>query len=474
MNPVIDDRLLAELLDRAGDPEGFARFEAQGESCGWCREPVRLSGRVTEVDGSRRDIVYTTASEPDGVLLKACGSRRATRCPSCSDLYLGDARQLIGAGLRGGKGVPETVTTHPAIFATFTAPSFGAVHGRRQRGGRIQPCRTGSPKERCLHGRPLSCWVRHADDDPTLGEPLCAECFDYERAVLWNSLSSELWRRTTIYLRRMLARLVGLGDKELRSLVRVSFSKVVEYQRRGVVHVHAVIRLDGVGEELSPPPAPFDASLLELAARLAARQVAVRYPEGATSGLARWGTQVDVRVVRSASAKDPAPGAVANYIAKYATKSADDSGAFDRRFRGPADLSYRDLPAHLGRLAKTAWDLGGREELASLNLHRWAHDLGHRGHWLTKSRRWSTTFCALRAERHVWRVAQFPVPQSCVAQSTASSEPDRQLPERVRRWKVVGFGWRTSADAYFARARSRQRRETRRLARDGRREMEAA
>lgn len=398
MNPIDDDRLLSELLERAGDPEGFARFEAQGEACGWCRQPVRLVGTVEEVDydGSGRRVVYSTVSEPDGELLMACGSRRATRCPSCAEAYQGDARQLIAAGLRGGKGVPETVAGHPAVFATFTAPSFGSVHGQRTRGGRAHPCRPGGPKGRCQHGRPLACWVRHTDIDPSLGEPICPECFDYEAAVLWNSLSSELWRRTTIYLRRMLARLVGVSEKELATLVRVSFSKVVEYQRRGVVHLHAVIRLDGAGEEIDSPPAPFDTGLLQLATQLAARQVAVRYPEGTIDGRAQWGTQKNIRPIMSDSLNDPSPGAVANYIAKYATKSADGIGALDRRFRGLADLKSRELPQHLGRLASTAWDLGGRDELARLNLQRWAHDLGHRGHWLTKSRRWSTTFRALR------------------------------------------------------------------------------
>jgi hypothetical protein len=464
VNPLGDDRLLAELLERAGDPDGFARFEAQGEACGWCRQPVRLMGSVEDVDpdGSRRRVVYSTAAEPDGELLMACGSRRATRCPSCAEIYQGDARQLIGSGLRGGKGVPETVVDHPAVFATFTAPSFGAVHGQRIRGGRSHPCRPGTPKERCPHGRPLACWVRHTDADPALGEALCPECFDYEAAVLWNSLSSELWRRTTIYLRRMLARLTGVSEKELGELVRVSFSKVVEYQRRGVVHVHAVIRLDGAGEEIASPPADFDAGLLQLAVHLAARQVAVHYPDSTISGQAHWGTQVDIRPIGNGSTNDPNPGAVANYIAKYATKSADSIGALDHRLRGPADLNSRELPQHLGRLARTAWDLGGRDELARLNLQRWAHDLGHRGHWLTKSRRWSTTFRALRAERQNWRLAQ-----------CRSTQPASGTTERIGDWSVVGFGWRTTGDACLADGRQRMRSEGRQIARQARREMEA-
>ena len=29
-----------------------------------------------------------------------------------------------------------------------------------------------------------------------VGEPLCAQCFDYESMVVWNALAPELWRRT--------------------------------------------------------------------------------------------------------------------------------------------------------------------------------------------------------------------------------------------------------------------------------------
>jgi hypothetical protein len=51
--------------------------------------------------------------------------RRASVCPPCAETYRADTYQLIRAGLVGGKGVPETVTGHPCVFATFTAPSFG-------------------------------------------------------------------------------------------------------------------------------------------------------------------------------------------------------------------------------------------------------------------------------------------------------------------------------------------------------------
>jgi hypothetical protein len=55
---------------------------------------------------------------------------------------------------------------------------------------------------------------------------------------------------------------------------------------------------------------------------------------------------------------------------------------------------------------ETAWRLGGRSELASMKLRTWTHQLGYRGHVLTKSRRYSTTFKALGAVRVTWRVAR--------------------------------------------------------------------
>jgi hypothetical protein len=46
----------------------------------------------------------------------------------------------VAAGLRGGKGIPDSVESHPKVFATFTAPSFGAVHFRRVKGRKTRPC----------------------------------------------------------------------------------------------------------------------------------------------------------------------------------------------------------------------------------------------------------------------------------------------------------------------------------------------
>src|SRR5205814_9151541 len=108
-----------------------------------CTRPIRWRGRIDAIDletGEMRP-VYSTDNEPGRVLLTSCGNRRESVCPPCSDSYKRDARQLVRAGLAGGKGIPETITEHPCVFATLTAPSFGPVHSARRRNGRLLPCR---------------------------------------------------------------------------------------------------------------------------------------------------------------------------------------------------------------------------------------------------------------------------------------------------------------------------------------------
>src|SRR3954451_22273688 len=288
--------LLNDVLKRAADPDEWERFERQLRSSGYCRQPVRLRGRVDSVDASTGEVVasYSTEHEPDGTLLKCCGNRREAVCPSCARTYRGDAYQLVASGMRGGKGVTESVTEHPMVFLTLTAPSFGSVHSRRVRDGNARRCRPRRDGETCPHGVSLACSAMHSEDDPQLGEPLCAECFDYEHAVLWNALAPELWRRTAIQLPRELARLRGTSVKRLGA--RVSYVKVAEFQHRGALHFHCVLRLDGVNVDgqVEPPAPEFGRELLVDAAIAAARHVSV--PSRIANATAiRWGAQVEVR-----------------------------------------------------------------------------------------------------------------------------------------------------------------------------------
>jgi hypothetical protein len=113
----IPAEILVEALERVATP-GWDRFAQMLEHIGGCIQPVRLKGRVAHADPDSGELrlAYDSSREPDGVLLKACQSRRATRCPSCAARYRSKARALVLAGLVGGKGVAEEVATRPSAF----------------------------------------------------------------------------------------------------------------------------------------------------------------------------------------------------------------------------------------------------------------------------------------------------------------------------------------------------------------------
>jgi hypothetical protein len=474
-----------DLVARATHP-AYERWAEQLHATGYCAHPIRLAGRVEHVDLASGEVreVYSTATEPDGVLLTACGNRRASRCPTCSATYRADAYQLTRAGLAGGKGLPASVADHPRVFATFTAPSFGPVHTIRERHGRRLACHPRHPGRRCAHGRPLACHRRHPEGAPELGEPLCPACHDYRGQVLWNALAPELWRRTTIYLYRALARLGGSSETAVKRLVRVRYAKVAEYQRRGVVHFHAVLRLDatpppGQPERVAPPPAAFTTDLLARALRLAVHGTPGFHPAAVPAPpagvalplVARWGAQLDVRPITSAS-EELSAEAVAGYVAKYATKGTEAAGtALDHRLT-EQDLDGLAVRAHVARLVEACWELGGHPDLAGLRLRAWAHQLGFRGHWQTKSRRYSTTLGALRRARV--DVARGRRLVGAVGLDAWQRPLDQGAVLVVTQWGYAGAGHRTIADAWLAASAAARAREQRRIAREERNAVTAS
>jgi hypothetical protein len=314
----------------------------------------------------------------------------------------------------------------------------------------------------------LACNEIH-DDDSRLGEPICAECFDYEHQVLWNALAPELWRRTSNQMPRELARLTDSEQCELA--VRASYVKVAEYQRRGALHFHLVLRLDGVDQdgEIIAPPEEHGTELLVDAALAAVRHAAVLSPAaddvpGELPGFAparareiRWGAQIEVRPLEPDVASD-----CAGYVAKYATKSTEVVGGLMHPL-GEAEMARLQVRPHVRRLIETAWRLGGYRHLKGLRLRKWAHALGFRGHCFTKSRRYSTTFTVLRQARHEY--------QSRRAHGGERRDPwGRPVSEgascEMRRWRYTGSGYRTLGDAWLAEIGANRLRETRRLTRE--------
>ena len=426
-----------------------------------CAAPIHLHGssRVLDRDGA-------TLLERSGTVLAPCGNRREAVCPACSDRYCADAFHLLRAGLAGdeGKGVPATVTEHPRAFVTLTAPSFGPVHTRAV-----------SPRgivRRC------GCGDRHHVDDPRIGGALDPESYDYEAAVLWQAHAGMLWARFATHLRRALAAGLGVGAREWRQHGRLSFAKVAEYQRRGLVHFHAVIRLDGPDGPADPPPTALDHQAMRAAVQSAARHTLLKTmrPTGEVLELV-WGRQLDVRPVTATAARqleDTDTGemtdeALAGYIAKYATKGTGAQDGVDRPIREIAHVEHLRLPDHHRRMITTAWDLGGRDEYEALNLRRWAHMLGFRGHFLTKSRHYSSTFTAIRTERREHHLRT--VLGELDADGDDPHEIDLDTVTVINDWWPVRFGHRDDGERELAaaiaechRARRRSRITPRRAA----------
>ena len=170
---------------------------------------------TTEEDATARAaVVARGCSSPIRTATRVwvrCGSRLKSKCESCAELYRGDWAAIARSGVFDGP-----VAEFRFYLLTLTAPSFGRVH-RVPRGGghRVGVC---------------GCGVEHSATDAGLrGVPLDGGAYDYAGQVAWNRDAGLLWDRTR---RRMRDRWDSL-----------EYFIVREWQDRGVLHVHAIIRI---------------------------------------------------------------------------------------------------------------------------------------------------------------------------------------------------------------------------------------
>lgn len=430
MSAIQDAPLVRRLLS-----PGFDRWSQQAAQTGYCRHPVRLRGSSQTIDRQSGRVVgeYSTTTEPDSCMYVRCGDRRASRCPSCSRMYAGDAWHLIRAGILGDdKGVPASVREHPMVFVTVTAPSFGAVHAVSENGRR---CHTRAAPGLCEHGRLLRCTETHCDDDPVVGTPLCPDCYDYVGQGLWNYGAGQLWHHVPTNAARHLAAMLGVPQRELRSVASLRFLRVIEMQRRGAVHFHIVARLDPATTSVEQQRvyAMVTSEMLGEAIRASSQEaVAVLPPVDDVDSVheLRFGSQVDVQTIGMRMGMTP-PEQIAGYLAKYTTKDVGISASDSRG-------SW-----HLDRLRNCLVELAGRAEEHGVGgvysqLRRAALELGFRGHVLSKSPLYSTTMKALRRARAEFVRSQLEEPEAT---------PEEALVVKVSDFVWVGSGWLTTADA---------------------------
>ncbi|WP_212827721.1 replication initiator [Polymorphospora rubra] len=421
----------------------YKEWRAGVESVKGCLQPVRLIGKWEAQHAATGQLIASRS----GRVWASCGTRRAAVCPTCADRYAADAWHLIHAGMAGGKGIPATVAASTRLFVTLTAPSFGPVHNRPGK-------------------RPCGCGRWHPDGHPLLGSPIDPDTYDYTGAVLWQAHSGQLWHRFTIALRRAVAAAGGLTVRASGAHLRISYAKVAEYQRRGLVHFHAVVRADGPSGPDSSPPVWLTPDVLADAVRTAASSVRVdsARPDGTALPLG-WGAQVDVKDITTTDIdindgdddgdQVVSDARLAGYVAKYATKGTGATETGDRRIRSQMHINQLRVSAHHRAMIQTAWNLGGLDQYADLKLRHWAHMLGFRGHFLTKSRIYSTTFKNLRAERRAHQL------QAALTEAGLPEDTDVLV---VNDWQILGIGYDTREQLELATAigdRIRSARQTR-------------
>ncbi len=471
------------LTRRLNTPNVGAWLHA-AQSAKGCTRPIRLAGTSTVVNTSTGEVLnhFDTAALPDGLVYKPCGNRREKACPACSRVYKYDTYQLIKAGLAGGKGVPDTVTAHPAVFLTLTAPSFGPIHSRIQhkRSGPVTACRPHfRTKPCCPHGRPLYCAAKHHEGDKRVGTPLCRECYDHDHHVVWNHFLPQLWARTTIAWTRALTKIATAH----RVQVKIRFAKVAEFQHRGLVHLHALLRLDGHNPDdptqiIAPPPC-VTTELLTTVIGNAVTGTALQtpaHPVNPTGWTVQWGKQTDIRILRTGLAgEDLTENRVAGYLAKYATKSTETTGLTTSRLTSETVGYYADPDGnHTARLVDAAWTLGhpcirhpcirhpclsttAEEPGPYEGLRRGAHQYGFNGHYSTKSRHYSTTLTRLRNARRV--AAIHGVNPTAIQPHELGAEHEATATVVLADWTYRGTGWLTTADAALALAAAAAARE---------------
>ncbi|MEU7908978.1 replication initiator [Actinoplanes sp. NPDC049118] len=399
MPPAADSSAAGQALARASQPDYFD-WLSHVQAASGCTRPIRLSGTLDTYSpaGNLLDSRHTDQL-PDAAIYKACGTRLASVCPSCARTYQRDAYQILRSFLIGGKGIPASVAKHPAVFPTFTAPSFGTVHtrnvkrhtctNRKRCDCRPEPChaRRDTPGP-CEHDQPVVCWARHAADDPALGQPFCLDCYDHDHHVVWNLFSTELWHRTKQAADRYLAQLCkarGLppvpkvsqsGKVRMVPPAQLTHGKAAEMQRRAVVHFHALVRLDGVHPDdpdaVLVPPAGVDVDDIIAAFQHAVRSISFTtpaHPDRPQGWEIRWGDPdkgFDIQPLTLAgdgSITDDMLGEQvasqkAGYLAKYTTKSTEATGFSSSRITDESAGQHDPDGDHIDRLVAACWRLG--------------------------------------------------------------------------------------------------------------------
>jgi hypothetical protein len=280
----------------------------------------------------------------------------------------------------------------PVTMITLTAPGadvFGKVHSRHiRKDGVVKSC---------------ACRIRHHEGAEVLGTPINIATYNHQAAADFNAHASRLFAVTIQKLGRILKR-------------KLKVVRVVEFQARGLLHIHALIQ------------GPVTQRSLELAIRGGTNLRTKRKIAPAISGVWNWGPQCKADVIAGGDTGRAISymTKVVSYALKDTTTSVDVSTNHGKKM---AQAGSRSCKCGLTRpeclhgdpffdviswvcdsngvmrkcINKFPYQSRPRQSEYPCRRHRLARNgWGFRGHVLAKSKTWPLTFAAVRKRRFEW------------------------------------------------------------------------
>ena len=335
-----------------------------------CVNPLVITRTVTNSETHKKVI---------SLFEKRCGTRRADLCNPCSTVWKDDAYFAL---MKPAKDYKGTLT-----FITLTAPgwrTFGKAH-------------TASyhqlAKERC------ACSEYHGPNDPLVGIPLSRDKFEHRRVVEFNNNVSRLVAVTLQKIYRLMATEMGKTVEE----VRLPTARVVEWQERGLLHVHIIVR------------GSIPTFIVENAVNGSEKTNRRRRIEPASTKGHRWGQQVNVRHINSGDASQI--GILSGYMTKVVSYALKDVGISQKEITPARQAFIYKLRSNTNSVIQCdkTWAECSASPKASAHLkirnldlprrhfcvkhRRGHHQIGFTGNVLTLNRRWGSSLKDARDTR---------------------------------------------------------------------------
>lgn len=318
---------------------------------------------------------------------KRCGTRRKDKCEPCSEIWKDDAYFALVNPSREHKG--------SLTFITLTAPGskhFGKTHTASYKGLKSERC---------------ACRKYHISGEECIGLPLDAKTFNYSQVADFNYKATRLTSITLQKINRLLLSETNRGksssEKKTLKDIRLPMARVMEWQERGVLHAHIIVR----GHI---PTYIVDMAIKGSPATKSRRRINPVEHKGQ-----RWGSQVDVKHINSSDPNQVKK--LSGYITKVVSYALKDVSSHGNNPNPYKEKFFSDIRRTTNKVvecnktlsecdasltAQRMYALKGmaRDKRIFCIKHRRAHhQIGFTGNVLTMNKHWGSSLKEARERR---------------------------------------------------------------------------